>query len=364
MNILFLSTHVNTGGITSYLLTLCRGLRKRGHHVWLVSSGGNREQDFRLMGVNVHTLDIKTKSELSPKIYRTIKPIQKLIEDQKIEVIHAQTRITQIMAHILSLRTNRIFVATCHGFFKVRWLRRVFPCWGDNTIAISPAVYQHLGEDFRVPGDRVALITNGIDLDNFRKADDKERMDNRKKLNLNTEPVIGIIARLSDVKGIDILISALPRVISKFPDVKLLILGEGKEEHNLKKMVQELNLGEKVFFYPSVENMSGTLSAFDVFVMPSRQEGLGLSVMEAQACGCCVVASRVGGIPSLIEDGQTGFLFEPCNTDDLVEKVVKALTDRELSRKVGENARKFIINNFSSDVMVEKTINLYLRLMV
>lgn len=316
------------------------------------------------MGVNVHTLDIKTKSELSLKIYKSVKPIQKIIDDHKIEIIHAQTRITQILAQILCRRTNRIFVATCHGFFKLRWLRRIFPCWGDHTIAISPAVYQHLVEDFKVPGDQVALIANGIDLDNFHKADDQERAESRKNLNLKAEPVIGIIARLSDVKGIDILISALPRVISKFPDVKLLVLGEGREEVPLKKLVQDLGLGERVFFYPSVTNMPGTLSAFDVFVMPSRQEGLGLSVMEAQACGCCVVGSRVGGIPSLIEDGQTGFLFEPENMDDLAEKITMALADRERSKKIGEKARHFIMNNFSSDTMVEKTINLYLRLMV
>ncbi|MBP9854238.1 MAG: glycosyltransferase family 4 protein [Candidatus Omnitrophica bacterium] len=364
MNILFLSTHVNTGGITSYLLTLCRGLRKRKHNVWLVSSGGNKEEDFRQIGVHVHSINIKTKSELSPKIYAALKPIKKIIDEHNIEVIHAQTRVTQIMAQILSRRANRIFVATCHGFFKVRWLRKLFPCWGDNTIAISPAVYQHLIEDFKVPGDRVVLIPNGIDLDQFHKANDEERKINRQKFNLNQEPVIGIIARLSDVKGIDILISALPKVLIRFPDAKLLIFGEGKEERFLKQHVHDLNLNKNVFFYPSVDNMSNTLSLFNVFVMPSRQEGLGLSVMEAQACGCCVIGSRVGGIPSLIQDGQTGFLVEPGNADELSEKIIMALTDREMSEKIGENGRQFILNNFSSDIMVEKTINLYLRLMV
>lgn len=364
MKTLFLTTHVNTGGITSYLLTLSRGLRKRGHHVWLVSSGGNREQDFRAIGVNVHTMGIKTKSALSPKIYKAIKPLQEIIIDNQIEVIHAQTRVTQIMGQILSHKTKRIFVTTCHGFFKPRFFRRLFPCWGDNTIAISPAVYQHLTDDFKMTGDRVSLIANGIDLDLYYQSNDSERLDSRKKFNLNNEPVIGIIARLSDVKGIDILISAIPKILMKFPDTKLLILGEGKEEYNLKQMVGRLNLQERVFFYPSVDDMARTMGAFDVFVMPSRQEGLGLSVMEAQACGCCVVGSRVGGIPTLIDDGHTGLLFESGNVNQLAEKVIKVLTDRELSRKIGENARQFILNHFSSDTMVEKTINLYLRLMV
>lgn len=225
MKILFLTTHVNTGGITSYLLTMSRGLRKRGHHVWLVSSGGNREQDFRSMGVNVLTMDIKTKSVLSPKIYKSIKPLQKIIIDNNIEVIHAQTRVTQVMGQMLGHKTNRIFVTTCHGFFKPRFFRRLFPCWGDNTIAISPAVYQHLIDDFKVPSDRVSLIANGIDLDLYFQADDRQRLESRKEFNINNEPVIGIIARLSDVKGIDILISAMPEILTKLPDAKLLILG-------------------------------------------------------------------------------------------------------------------------------------------
>lgn len=110
--------------------------------------------------------------------------------------------------------------------------------------------------------------------------------------------------------------------------------------------------------------MAKTMAAFDVFVMPSRQEGLGLSVMEAQACGCCVVGARIGGIPTLITDGQTGLLFEAGNSEQLAEKILTALMDRDLSRRIGDNARKFILKHFSSDTMVEKTINLCLRLMV
>ena len=101
------------------------------------------------------------------------------------------------------------------------------------------------------------------------------------------------------------------------------------------------------------------LALFDVFVMPSRQEGLGLSIMEAQAAGVPVVASRVGGIPTLIEDGKTGLLVEPENKDALSEAIIRLLNDKPLRESIGIAGRVFIENNYSLDKMTEETLTVY-----
>ena len=364
MKILILNTHLNTGGITSYLLTLCRGLCDSGHQVWLGSSGGERSVEFERMGVNLVEIDLKTKSDLSPKIYKAVEPFTKLIQQQKIEIVHSHTRVTQVLGRLLQRKVGTGYTATCHGFFKPRLSRRLAPCWGDVTIAISQAVYDHLLDDFGRPSDRIELIENGIDLKRFSTPDADDILDSRKSLGITDDPVIGIIARLSDVKGIDVLIRAMQQVTEKNPNAKLVILGQGKEEHALKNLTRDLDLQETVKFFPTVNATQTSLAAFDVFVMPSRQEGLGLSVMEAQACGCAVVASRVGGLVSLIEDGKTGLLVDPENSSQLANALIRLLEDRPLAQQLGVNAQKFIRQNYSADRMVSKTVDLYSRLVV
>ncbi|MCR4336830.1 MAG: glycosyltransferase, partial [Candidatus Omnitrophica bacterium] len=273
MNILHLTTHLNVGGITSYLLTLSKQLIKAGHRVYIVSSGGEMVGTFESVGVKCINLPIKTKSELSPRIYWALPAIVDCIKKYKIDAIHSHTRITQVMGFLLQKLTNVKYVATCHGFFKPRTSRRVFPCWGEKTIAISDQVRDHLIGDFGLSSERVILIHNGIDLEDFSEVNLEIKMQKRKTLGLDEGPILGIIARLSDVKGHSVLLDAMSQIVSHFSTVKLLIVGQGKMEDQLKAQVAHLNLGRHVHFYPVVNRTGDFLSVFDVFVMPSLQEG-------------------------------------------------------------------------------------------
>ena len=359
MKILFLTTHLNSGGITSYLYSLTKGLVRRGHHVSVVTSGGDMEISFEEIGAEVINLNIKTKSELSLKIYFALRPLVKLIKARDIDVIHSNTRITQVMGYWLGLLTKVKTVSTCHGFFKPRLWRKLFQCWGDKAIAISPPVFEHLQKDLNVNVKKICLIEHGIDLDVFSCADESVRAFKRKEFGFTYEPVIGIIARLSDVKGQDILICAMKQVVAAIPNAKLLIVGLGKTEGVLKGIVDKLDLNRCIKFYPVVNQTPELLPMFDVFVMPSRMEGLGLSVMEAQASGIPVIASNVGGIPNLIEHGKTGYLVDPENIEDLAQTIINVLSNRESAKAVGFNGRKFAEQECSFDKMIAKTINLY-----
>lgn len=359
MNILFLSTHLNTGGISSYLDTLSRGLMKKGHRVWIATSGGNLVESLKESGVKHITLNIRTKSELDCRIYFSLLAVSRMIKKNKIDVIHAQTRVTQVMAACLNKLSGKPFVSTCHGFFKPRLSRRMFPCWGERVIAISEAVYEHLQKDFHVDSKRIVLIKNGIDLESFPLLTTQMKEMKRRAFGLDNQPTIGIMARLSSVKGHDVLIEAMRMVVAQFPQAKLLIVGEGRLERKLKEMVREFKLSENVVFYPVVNQSSDMLSLFDIFVMPSRQEGLGLSVMEAQAAGLPVVASKVGGLPSLIEDGRTGLLVPPDNPNVLAEAILLLLRNKDKAKEMGTRARDFIQKEFSSERMEEETVEVY-----
>lgn len=359
MNVLFLTTHLNTGGITSYLLTLSKGMIERGVRVHIASSGGDMAAEFSALGVHLLSLNIRTKSELDPRIYYALMFLSQYVRQHVIDMIHAQTRVTQVMGFWLATMTGCPFVSTCHGFFKPHVSRLMFPCWGDAVVAISEAVQKHLHDDFQIADERISLIPSGIDMRMYPPVDYAIKRQMRFKYNLGAEPVVGIIARLSEVKGQDILIKAMKTVHEQIADAKLIIAGEGKTEPLLRKMVKEFKLEQNVLFYSFTNKAAEILPLLDIFVMPSRQEGLGISIMEAQAVGVPVIASRVGGIPSLIEEGRTGFLVEPEDPIALGQTILRVLRDPDRLARVANAGREFIRTNHSADVMVEKALTLY-----
>lgn len=359
MKVLLITTHLNVGGITTYLLNLSRGLIEKGHEVWVVSSGGKMEGKFKRLGAHVNVYDIRTKSELSLKPYRALPEIRRLILEKDIDILHGHTRISQVMAAFLSKLTGRPFVTTCHGFYKRRFSRRLFPCWGRKAIAISPPVGEYLRKDFNIPEQDICQVFNGIAVQDYEIFNEDRHREVKKKFRLSGRKVIGVIARLADVKGHQYLIEAMPRIISEVPDAFLIIIGEGKMEGFLKARVRELGLEEYVRFEPVVGRPRDYFQLLDAFVLPSLDEGFGLSVLEAQATALPVVVSNIGGLPFMVKDGQTGFLCPVRDSAALAEKVLICLKDPRASRDMGLRARAFVETIFSADRMVEKTIQCY-----
>lgn len=364
MNILYLTTHLSAGGITSYLYLLGKKLCRDGHNVFVVSGGGEVVPTFIEAGINHKTMNIRTKSELDPRIYIAALQLKDFIRENKIDIIHANTRITQVMGQLLGWWTKCKYLSTCHGYFKTRLIRRIAPCWGDAVIAISSAVVEHLKKDFHVDESNICMLHNGINIDKFPLIDDKKRVAQRKEYKLNgAGPFVGIIARLSDVKGHDILIRAMLKIVKDFPTAQLLLVGQGREEVRLKRLVQQVGIADHVMFIPSVGRPMDILPLFDVFVLPSYKEGLALSLIEAQASGLPVVATRVGGIPEVVLNERTGLLVEPGDVDGLAEAILRLLKNKEFAVGLGAQAHKFVASKFTADLMAEKTMELYKRLL-
>ena len=250
------------------------------------------------------------------------------IKEKNIDIIHSNTRVTQVLSCIIEWLSGKPFVSTCHGFFKKRFFRKIFPCWGKKVIAISQQVKEHLLKDFAVKEKDIVVIHNGIDVDRFRNHKPENsafggREQLKTDLGLGSGPVVGIIARLSDVKGHIYLIEAMKKVLKALPDAQLLIAGEGKMKDELVSLARHLGLEGKVFFLPQVCDTVKVLSIMDVFVMPSLKEGLGLALMEAMACGLAVIGSDVGGIKSLIQHDYNGLLVEPEDTVALSSAILE-----------------------------------------
>lgn len=364
MNILFITTHLNVGGIAKYVLTLAAALKKRGHNIIVASSGGDLVGELEKSGIKHLYIGINTKSELSPKIIFVLRDVLKIIKNNNIEIIHAHTRVTQVVAYLASKIAKVPYTATAHGFYKKRLGRLFFKCFGDKTIAISEPVKNGIVETFKISPSDISTIHTGIDLVKFLKTySDEEKNRIKNKFGIKGSPIIGTVGRLSEEKGQIYLLKAFKGVLENgFPEANLIIVGDGKIKEGLKNYVSVNNLGSKVFFLGTVKDTPEILSILDIFTLPSLKEGLGLSLIEAMAAGIPSVATLVGGIPDLIKNNESGILVSAEDETALCDGILKLLKNKDLAAKVASNGKAFAKENFSIDDMARKVEEFYKKI--
>ena len=361
MKILFLTNHLNPGGITSYLLTVCRALRGAGDvRLFIASRGGTRQEAFQSLGVTLWHVPLTTKCEVSPKVFLSYLRLKPLVRRERIDLLHAQTRVTQVLAAGLSRAAGVPFLSTCHGYFKPRLSRRLFPCWGQKVIAVSDQVRTHLLNDFGLLSGQIALVYNGVDVERFKPPTAQEKQAACRALGLDpSKKTVGHIGRLSDVKGQKYLVEAAAKLAGARKDTQFLLVGDGKEEAALRRLVCEKRLEGVFHFQRSVDDTAVPLRAMDVFVMPSLQEGLGLSLLEAMASGVPCVASMVGGILSVVQDGASGLLVPPADPAALSRGIARLLDDSGLSATLAYQARRQAEKKFAASSMAHLTKEVY-----
>ena len=359
MNILILANHFNPGGISSYILNLGQGLAARAHKVYVASGGGAWLPRLKRYNLEHIYLPLRTKSIMSPKLFFACAVLGRILKEKKIDIMHSQTRISSVLALWVSRKTSIPFVYTAHGFLNPRWARRTFPCWGKLVIAISQPVKEHLLRNFGLGEDRIRLVHNGIDVKRNQKPETSNQNEIKKGYGLKEGPIVGIIARLSEVKGHRYLLMAMKKVIAEIPDAQLLIVGEGPIKKGLQGLAKELGIIQNVYFIPAVSDTVEPLSVMDVFVMPSLEEGLGLSIMEAMLAGVAVAATDAGGISTLVKDNQTGILVKPADAHNLALAIIELIKNKEKARSLSSSARDLIVREFSLEKMARETEKVY-----
>ena len=175
-------------------------------------------------------------------------------------------------------------------------------------------------------------------------------------------PTIGFVGRLSEEKGIQWLLKAMVKIKQDISDVRLLIVGTGPMEKELRELRDSLELNAQVEFVGYRQNVFEVLRQLDVFVIPSRSEGCPIVVLEAMAMGLPVVASHVGGNPELVHDGETGYLVPYDNLEKMANVVVNLLKDRDKARKMGEKGKELAFTRFHPSNFVRQLQDLYLQL--
>ncbi len=364
MKVLHLTTHLDPGGITVYILRLIRLFAQQGIQTFVISSGGSYAPLLKAEGAQVSDFPIRTKSELHPKIYMALPRILRFIRENQIDVIHAHTRVTQVMAFWIQRCIDIPVVTTCHGFYRRRLGRMLNPAWGDRVIAISEPVGETLAKMHHVPSAQIRTVPNGID---FAEIDAAYRRHETGTAKVSfgfgrEDPVIGIVARLVEDKGHAFLLRALVKLKDRFPAMRLLIVGEGKYRKTLEGMIAAKQLQDDVVLTGNLVDVTRALAAMDVFVFPAIwKEGFGLSLIEAMACHKPVVAARIWALDSLIEHEKTGLLVEPRQVAPLVQGVTRFLEDTDFRNAICREARAMAEQHFSIERMARKIAEVYHR---
>ena len=360
MNILILTNHLNPGGITSYCLMLCRHLKKSPHRIMIASGGGECLPQIDQLGIQHFTLPVNTSSELNPQLLVAWKRLKHIVETNQIDVIHAQTRVTQVLSHLVSRQTGAKRIFTCHGFFKKRFFRTHFPLWPEQVIAISRPVQDHLIRDWGLKPEQVKLVFHGVEGTTGRDERMILRQQAREAFGLSDgKIVVGAFGRLSPVKGYHVLVKAFGRLKEKSLEAELWIVGDGPERKLLQDLIRKEGLEQNVRLVTEPQGSPLILHAFDIFCAPSIQEGFGLSIVEAMARRIVVAASRVGGILDLIDDDVTGLLVSPESPQALADALFRLMKDPKLRENLADAGCDFVAKNFTVEQMIQQTLDVY-----
>ncbi len=244
---------------------------------------------------------------------------------------------------------------------KRKFIRKlVLSTMVDKIVTVSKNLKNRLINEIKIKPEKIIHIPNGVDTNKFNIY---KKEFGRKKFGFKKEDfIIGIVARLDPIKNHKTLISAFKEIVTIHPNTNLVIVGDGPLRNKLENQTYQLGINNKVIFMGERSDVPGILKTFDVFVLPSLNEGMSNTILEAMATGIPVIASNVGGNPELVIDGRTGFLFPSNDVESLAQKIKTYILHPELKQKHGYNAHKRVEEKFSLDPMVRRYEELYLEL--
>ena len=221
--------------------------------------------------------------------------------------------------------------------FRTRLLLRLAGLFADGFCCVSEDIAAAIRRNGIITQRRVRVVRNGIDTAAFDAPGDSEPLEPRSGIPLDV-PVIGTVARLSEVKRLDLLIRSFATVGTDDRRPHLLVVGDGPESESLRELASSLGLADRVHFAGYRPRPEHFLHLIDVFALTSRLEGMPLAILEAWAAARPVIASRVGGVPEFVTDGETGILFEPGDEAALTQAMSRLLTNPEEARASARRA--------------------------
>jgi glycosyltransferase involved in cell wall biosynthesis len=347
-------------GAENMLLNLCASQQKAGCQnslmIFYNVHAPNVEfyERARRRGLSVRMVHCQGRAD-----WRAVRQIEECIQEDGIQLLHTHGYKADLYGYVAARRSGKPIVATCHNWVGgtaalgiYNHLDRMALKRFHGLAAVSDSVAQRLLAS-GVSASKIRTIANGIDVQTFERARPSPVLD------FDGSKVVGMVARLDLQKGFEYLLRAAHELCGAFPELKVVIVGEGPDRNEIERMIQRLGLQSRVILAGQHSDMPAIYAAMDIFVLPSLNEGLPMTILEAMAACKPVIATRVGAVPRVIQDGETGLLVDPGDTNGLRNALARLLTDSDLCCRIGAAGHDWVSRNYTSEAMALKYRQMY-----
>jgi len=380
IKVLHIITRLDKGGSAQNTLDTVNQLDKNKYSVTLISGYTYDPNGEIARFISDNSIDYV----LIPDLVREVSPVKDIkaffkilffMLKNKFDIVHTHTSKAGILGRWAAKFSGvRIIIHTPHGhvfygyfgWFKTRifiYLESLTALITDKIITLTERGKQeHVSYGIARPGKFIPIYS-GIKIKEFASVD-IDRKKQKENLGIPSDaPVIGTVTRLDPIKGNHYFISALPEVVKIFPQIRVLIIGDGSERSSLEQAAKDFGISRNVMFLGMQTHVRNLVAIFDIFVLSSLNEGMGRCLLEAQLIGVPVVATKVGGIPEVVRNGMTGILVPEKNSLEISRALIKILSDASLRNDMSQEARHWVSEKFSVEAMVEKISGLYEKML-
>ncbi|MGY0611404.1 glycosyltransferase [Luteimonas sp. A501] len=356
LSILHVVDSLECGGLERVVADLSVAQRDHGHSVAIFSltDAAGLGPELAAAGIDVIEGGKRPGFDLGP-----LARLGRAMADRRIGIVHSHNFVPNYHAALalaLPGRARAALVNTCHNMGarlsrpRLRALYRLSLMRTARVAGVGDQVAHHLVEQRLAPASRVAAVRNGVPV--ARAPGDAERAAARGALGLAADAlVIGCVGRLVELKNHRLLLEQVPALAAMFPDLRVLLVGDGPMRMVLEEQARALGIAERVQFTGARDDVARLLPAMDVFALPSRTEGLSIALLEACAAALPVLASDVGGNPEIVCHGGTGLLFQSDDGAALRAALAQLLSDRALRASLGAAARAWVVASASIEAM-------------
>jgi glycosyltransferase involved in cell wall biosynthesis len=361
------------GGAQRNTFLTVRGLIEDGYDTELICGpGGPLIQEARAAGVPVYVMADLVRPVHPVKDCRALVQLYRLFRSRRYHIVHTHSVKAGLLGRLAAWCARvPVIIHTLHGVpfrisgdFKSRFyilyerllglITRCFVCVGE-------VLRQEISAWKIAPEKKLTTIYSGIDFTSY--VPQYTALETKQKLGAEGAwPIVGCIGRLSEQKAQHYLVEAAALLTDKYPQIKLLLVGEGGLRSFLEKQIQDLGLSSNVVLLGERDDIADLLNVFDVYAMSSRWEGVGRALTEAMHMGLPVVATSVDGVTELISDEKTGLLVPPQNPRSLAAAIDRLSVDRELAKSLGASARQRVKDLMDGQQMVRAIEELYEKL--
>ena len=367
------------GGIARHCLGLSKALAKLGHEVYVITLEFPGTPLFEdVDGVKVHRVLIELGHPnfiIWTFIFNHFmeKKVAELSRSVKFDIIHIHDWLTAEAGVSSKHFLNKSLVSTVHSTevgrsqglhnpdsFLIDGIEWWMTYEAKRVIVCSNSVKWELESHFNLPHDKVTVIPNGVEISNFNLNINREEVKRRYGIKPD-ERIVLFIGRLVPQKGVDTLIKAVPLIIQRHRDAKILIAGDGWSRTYLEELAKSMGLGDHVRFLGFISDweLADLMVAADVLVVPSVYEPFGIVALEGMAAGTPVVATNIGGLSEIIEHDKTGVLVYPRNPESIAWGVNRVLSDHKYADWLVRNARRKVLEAYSWEEIAKRTVEVY-----